>query len=317
MTVRHLHKQADQAPALTWASYPFPALREALVNAVYHRSYEADAVEPTKVYLFPNRVEITSYPGPVDGIERAHLVGDAPVPPVPARNRRIGELLKELRLAEARGTGLAKIRRTMRENGSPPAAFDFDAQRTYFRVTLPARPTTAEYSALMRLSHQTLREAVGDVDPAQDGSPRDAAATHAQLAALRSSRWAPAMPGVSALRDAVTRNLLDQLDSDASQQADATLGLARSKLALAAQPEIEAAVRQRLLREAAERLEGLVQREASAPMAADAWFELAGARRAMLRPMSEILAALERAVALRPTEQRFVDALAAARAATE
>jgi hypothetical protein len=120
---------------------------------------------------------------------------------------------------------------------------------------------------------------------------------------------------VSALRDAVTRNLLDQLDSDASQQTDATLAFARSKLALAAQPKIEAAVRQRLLREAAELLEGLAQREASAPMAADAWFELAGARRALLRPQSEILAALERAVALRPTEQRFVDALAAARAA--
>jgi len=42
------------------------------------------------------------------------------------------------RLAEARGTGVPKIYRTMRENGSPEPRFDFDAPRSFFRVTLPA-----------------------------------------------------------------------------------------------------------------------------------------------------------------------------------
>ena len=36
------------------------------------------------------------------------------------RNRRIGEFLKELDLAEGRNTGIGKIVRAMRENGSPP-----------------------------------------------------------------------------------------------------------------------------------------------------------------------------------------------------
>ena len=42
------------------------------------------------------------------------------------RNRRIGELLKELDLAEGRSTGVPKILRTMRKNGSPLPSFETD-----------------------------------------------------------------------------------------------------------------------------------------------------------------------------------------------
>ena len=125
--------EADRIP-----NYPIEAIREAVVNAVYHRSYENR--EPTKVYVYPDRMEITSYPGPVRGIDLRHLSGGAFVPPVPARNRKIGELLKEMRQAEARGTGLPNMRASMRENGSPEPEFDFDEGRNYFRVTLPAHP---------------------------------------------------------------------------------------------------------------------------------------------------------------------------------
>jgi ATP-dependent DNA helicase RecG len=76
MTTRHLQKQSDAAEAKRWVSYPMPALREALVNAVYHRSYESDVVEPIKVYLYPNRIVVASYPGPVEGIELSHLQGE-------------------------------------------------------------------------------------------------------------------------------------------------------------------------------------------------------------------------------------------------
>ncbi|MBI4578381.1 MAG: putative DNA binding domain-containing protein, partial [Planctomycetes bacterium] len=99
MSTRHLEKAHDRIETHGWVSYPSLALREAVVNAVYHRSYE-DIAEPSKIYLYPNRIEVISYPGPVDGIDRKHLGGHQPLPPVPARNRRIGEFLKELRLAE-------------------------------------------------------------------------------------------------------------------------------------------------------------------------------------------------------------------------
>ncbi len=150
-------------------TYPYEAMEEAVVNAVYHRSYENG--EPTKVYMYPDRMEIISYPGPVQGIEIEHLAPGSTVPPVPARNRRIGELLKELRLAEARGTGLPKIRRRMSESGSPEPRFDFDRGRTYFRVVLPAHP---RYRILHALRESALLWATGDRGRAMDGLLRTA-----------------------------------------------------------------------------------------------------------------------------------------------
>ena len=159
----HLEKQHDRSQVRGWVSYPLPALRETLVNAVYHRGYDADQPEPTKVYLYPSRVEVTSYPGPVPGIESRHLTPNAQVPPVPARNRRIGEFLKELKLAEGRLSGLPKVFQAMEANGSPVPQFDFDEQRTYFRATLPAHP---EYGALSALRDAAHLQVLGQPDEA-------------------------------------------------------------------------------------------------------------------------------------------------------
>lgn len=143
-----LEKQSDQIPAKRWVGYPIDALRESLVNAVYHRSYQSEIVEPTKVYLYPNRIEFISYPGPVPGVDAEHFSPGSIVPPMPARNRRVGEFLKELRLAEGRLTGISKIYRALRDNGSPPPKFDFDKSRSYFRTTIYAH---SEYAAIMSL----------------------------------------------------------------------------------------------------------------------------------------------------------------------
>lgn len=142
-------------------AFPYQALEEAIVNAAYHRSYENES-EPNKVYLYPDRMEIISYPGPVSGIRHSHLV-DGRIPPVPARNRRIGEILKELRLAEMRGTGIPKIRRTMQENGSPDPLFDFDDDRSYFRAVLPAHP---KYVIIHTLRESAYLWSIGNKDDA-------------------------------------------------------------------------------------------------------------------------------------------------------
>lgn len=162
-TTAHVQKLADRADAKGWVSYPLPALEEVLVNAVYHRSYEG-TFEPTKVHLYPDRIEITNYPGPVPGLAPEHFLPGAKIPPVPARNRRIGEMLKELRLAEQRGTGIPKVHRAMHENGSPQPRFSFDDARTYFQVTLPAHP---EYVAVAALRDVALLDAVGNTQAAE------------------------------------------------------------------------------------------------------------------------------------------------------
>ena len=153
LSTTHLQKQQDHSRVRGWVSYPLPALRETLVNALYHRSYDTDQPEPVKVYLYPDRIEITSYPGPVPGVEPQHLTRGGQLRPVPARNRRIGEFFKELKLAEGRLTGLAKVFRAMEENGSPVPRFEFDAERTYFLATLPSHPEYAALSALRDAAH--------------------------------------------------------------------------------------------------------------------------------------------------------------------
>ena len=137
-------------------TYPHEAIREAVVNAVYHRSYQE--VEPTKIYLYPDRMEITSYPGPVRGLDLHHFTRGESVPAVPARNRRIGGFLKELKFAESRGTGVPKIRRHMSESGSPEPRFDFDEAHTYFRVILPVHP---RYRVIHALRESALMWATG------------------------------------------------------------------------------------------------------------------------------------------------------------
>ncbi len=147
-----LQKVPGQPEVERTVAYPYEAMREAVVNALYHRGYEG-STEPVKIYLYPDRMEITSYPGPAPGIERRHFELGNTVPPVPARNRRIGEFLKELHLAESRGTGIPKIRRRMSENGSPEATFNFDDARTYFQVVLPVHPRYQVIYALRESAH--------------------------------------------------------------------------------------------------------------------------------------------------------------------
>jgi len=133
-----IRKHPDRPEASTWSAYPLAAIEEAVVNAVHHRDYRND--NPTKVYLYPNELVVTSYPGPVPGLKPEDFRPGQRIPQVPARNRRIGELLKELKLAETRSTGIPKIFRAMAANGSPEPRFEFDEGRTYFTVVLPIHP---------------------------------------------------------------------------------------------------------------------------------------------------------------------------------
>lgn len=56
------------------------------------------------------------------------------------RNRRIGEFLKELELAEGRSTGIPKILRVMQANSSPPPEFESDEDGRHFLIRLPVHP---------------------------------------------------------------------------------------------------------------------------------------------------------------------------------
>lgn len=131
-------KHEDRAEADRVFNYPYAAIEEILVNAVYHRSYEIR--EPIEVRVLPEQITITSYPGPDRSISLPDLKAGRLVARR-YRNRRIGEFLKELKLTEGRGTGIPKAIRAMSDNGSPRPRFETDKNRTFFTATLPIHPT--------------------------------------------------------------------------------------------------------------------------------------------------------------------------------
>lgn len=116
-------------------NFPYSAIEEAIVNSVYHRSYEIR--EPIEVRITSDELTVVSFPGPDRSIKLADLQQGKAIARR-YRNRRIGEFLKELDLAEGRCTGIPKMLRAMSANGSPPPVFESDAERSYFIVRLPA-----------------------------------------------------------------------------------------------------------------------------------------------------------------------------------
>ena len=132
----HVQKVDGQAEAIRFYNYPFQAVEEALANAVYHKSYEER--EPIEVNVRVDTIEVLSHGGAMPPITKQDFTKERIV----SRkylNRRIGDFLKELHLTEGKGTGIPKIRRAMKNNGSDEPMFETDDARSYFLTTLYAR----------------------------------------------------------------------------------------------------------------------------------------------------------------------------------
>ena len=148
-------KYTDKPQAERCWNFPIGAIEEALVNAIYHRSYEER--EPVEVRITRDELLVLSYPGAdhsirMDDFKKGQAVSRR------YRNRRIGEFLKELDLAKARSTGVPKIFRAMRQNGSPEPIFESDDDRTWFRVRLPAHERALLVATDQDSVHDTLHD---------------------------------------------------------------------------------------------------------------------------------------------------------------
>lgn len=130
-------KHPDRAEAQRLWNFPYAAIEEAVVNAVYHRSYEIR--EPIEVRITPQELVVLSFPGPDRSIRLEDLKQGKAVSRR-YRNRRIGEFLKELDLTEGRSTGISKILKVMKGNGSSPPEFETDDDRSYFLIRLLVHP---------------------------------------------------------------------------------------------------------------------------------------------------------------------------------
>lgn len=130
-----VRKVKGKEEAIRISNFPYQALEEAVVNALYHRDYKEQ--EPVEITVEPHRISILSYSGPdrsisMDAIRKAQNLRSRRY-----KNRRLGDYLKELDLTEGRGTGIPTIQKELRDNNSEPAILETDEERTYFLIDIP------------------------------------------------------------------------------------------------------------------------------------------------------------------------------------
>ncbi|PZW36967.1 ATP-dependent DNA helicase RecG [Humitalea rosea] len=106
---------------------PTRVIREAVVNALMHRSYRSQ--QPTQVIRFANRLEIRNPGYSLKAPERLGEPGSEP------RNPTIAAVLHELNFAETKGTGIRIMQTEMRRAGLTPAGFESDREADAFTAT--------------------------------------------------------------------------------------------------------------------------------------------------------------------------------------
>ena len=126
-------KVPHQAEAIRFYNYPYEAIEEALVNAVYHKSY--DVREPIEVRINYDSIQILSFEGPLPPVKNEDLKNERIVSRF-YRNRRVGDFLKELEYTEGRSTGFPKIHRHLKRNYSPEPKFETDENNLHFLTTI-------------------------------------------------------------------------------------------------------------------------------------------------------------------------------------
>ena len=111
---KRIIKPKDKAESITFFNYPYQAIEEAVVNALYHRDYQER--EPVEITIGPQKISILSFAGPdrsisMDAIHKAEYLNSRRY-----RNRRKVELRVSLlfrtncaRMARSR-LGLKRMR---------------------------------------------------------------------------------------------------------------------------------------------------------------------------------------------------------------
>ena len=115
--------QSRQEPVLSRK-----VLREALANAVMHRSYREHS--PIQIVRYSNRIEILN---PGFSLKDMASLG---TPGSRMRNPAIAAVLHEINWAETKGSGIRTMRRLAADAGLPLPEFASDRQKNEFKVTL-------------------------------------------------------------------------------------------------------------------------------------------------------------------------------------
>ena len=103
---------------------PQRVIREALVNALMHRSYRSHS--PVQIIRYANRLEIRN---PGFSLKSPEHLGEPGSEP---RNPRMAAVLHETRFAETKGSGIRVMRETMEQAGLTPPLFESDRANDQF-----------------------------------------------------------------------------------------------------------------------------------------------------------------------------------------
>lgn len=114
--------QREDTPRL-----PTRVIREAVVNALMHRSYRSH--QPTQIIRFTNRLELRNPGYSLKAPDRLGEPGSEP------RNPTIAAVLHELHFAETKGTGIRIMQTEMRRAGLSPASLESDRDADAFTAT--------------------------------------------------------------------------------------------------------------------------------------------------------------------------------------
>lgn len=126
-------KVDGRAEADRFFNFPYNALEEVVVNAVLHKNYREDV--PVEIRIYLDQIQVINFPGP-DKYINMDKFNEGKVRARRYRNPKIGEFFKELELSEKKSTGISKILRELKINGSPLPEFETDEDRTYMITTI-------------------------------------------------------------------------------------------------------------------------------------------------------------------------------------
>lgn len=118
----------EENPQATSTGLPAKALREAIVNALMHRSYREH--RPTQVIRYDNRIEIIN---PGFSLKSDEKLGD---PGSETRNPFIAAVFHETNLAETKGSGIRAMRRLMQQSHLAPPTFESNREANEFTSRL-------------------------------------------------------------------------------------------------------------------------------------------------------------------------------------
>ncbi|MFW6275613.1 MAG: ATP-binding protein, partial [bacterium] len=119
---------ADEGIQAQSTGLPVKSLREAIVNALMHRSYKEH--RPTQVIRYDNRIEIIN---PGFSLKAEDKLGE---PGSETRNPFIAAVFHETNLAETKGSGIRSMRKLMEQAHLAPPTFESDRMNNQFTVRL-------------------------------------------------------------------------------------------------------------------------------------------------------------------------------------